>query len=62
MAALPAHLRHAHHVGNPDPACEVCVEKAKERNRHIHQVDASAEQFTVRAVGGFVQTSGRFVR
>jgi hypothetical protein len=61
-------LRHARHVnGNPDPNCEVCRVKAEQRHRRAHQDMrgvplAGAESATVRAVGGYVQQSERFVR
>lgn len=64
MADLPESQRHAKHVGNPDPDCAVCVAKAKARYERTHGgvPVPSADVQSVRAVGGFVQSSGRFVR
>jgi hypothetical protein len=60
-------LRHARHVGNPHSDCAVCVAKAEARHKRAHQdmagvPVAGGDQFSVRAVGGYVQRSERFVR
>lgn len=62
---LPNHLRHATHSSEPDVRCEVCVAKAADalRGQGLAGVPVrSTDQVSVRAVGGFVQESGRFVR
>lgn len=55
---LPHALRHAQHVDNPHPECGVCVAKAAPAAPNPKK----AEPLDTRAVGGFVQSSPRYVR
>lgn len=64
MSTMPDNLRHAQHLGNPHPECAVCIALADARHKRTHMagVPVPGDQHTVRAVGGFVQQSARFVR
>lgn len=61
--SMPDELRHAKHVGNPDPRCAVCVEKARDSywGEREGWIAPSSGVTSVRAVGGFVKASGRIV-
>lgn len=62
MSTMPSNLRHAQHVGNPDPECEICVLKAEQRQVRTHQQDMASIHESLRAIGGYVQQSSRYIR